>query len=88
MTSVLSLSTLRSVIRRAWQAEQDLHNVARAMLQPGVMVMYRKSGETVYSARVVEVTGTPGRTRVLVEKSGGKRLGISLTEITGLVQEG
>lgn len=90
MQSAPSLVVLRGLMAREKRAKEDLMNYVRGNMKPGLQILFRKFGETAaYSARIVEVTGVPGRVRLLVEKvNTGKRLGIALEDITGIVQEG
>lgn len=84
-----SLSVLRQLFKRRALLDQDIYNVSKAMLVPGVQLMYHRNGEPAsHSGRVVEVTGEPGKVRVFVEKMNSKkRVYINLNEITGIVQE-
>lgn len=90
MQSVPSLHLLRGLLSKQKRAQEDLMNYVKGNMKPGLQVVYRKLGEsTSFQARVVEVLGVPGRVRLIVEKvNTGKRLGISLEDITGIVQEG
>jgi hypothetical protein len=89
MQSVPSLALLRGLMAKQKRANEDLMNYVKDNLKPGLQVIYRRMGESAsFSARVVEVTGVPARIRVLVEKiNTGKRIGIALEDITGIVQE-
>ncbi len=84
-----SISTLRGLFKRRFALDQDIYNVAKAMLVPGVQLIYHRNAEPAsHSARVIEVTGEPGKVRLLVEKMNSKkRVYINLNEITGIVQE-
>lgn len=82
-----SLATLINLMARAKRADEDVHNVARAMFKPGTKIMYRRNGNA-YFAKVVGVIGSPGRTRLTIEKiSTLKKLDVQLEDVTGIVQE-
>lgn len=85
-----SLSVLRGLIKRRAQLDQDLYNVAKSMLAPGVQLIFHRKGQPAsHTAHVIDVTGDPGHVRVIVEKvNTNKRVGIGIDEITGIVQEG
>lgn len=89
MQSVPSLGLLRGLLSKQKRAQEDLMNYVKGNLKPGLQVIYHRMGESAsFSARVVEVTGVPARIRVLVEKiNTGRRIGIALEDITGIVQE-
>lgn len=84
-----TLYTLRNCLAVEKRSKESTWNLARSMLKAGTRITYKKVGESAtHLADVVEVTGVPGRIRVLVEKvSNAKRLGIALEDITGIVQE-
>lgn len=86
MSTTLSLSVLRSQMAKAKRADEDVHNLAKSLLKPGVEIIYKR-GDNPFLARVVGVIGAPGRTRVTVERMTNKRReDIQLEEITGIVQ--
>ena len=90
MQSVPSLQVLRGLLSKQKRAQEDLMNYVKGNMKPGLQVIYHKMGESAsFQARIVEVLGIPGRVRLTVEKvNTGKRLGIALEDITGIVQEG
>ena len=87
MKSELSLAVLRRLLGERRRANENLHNVAVSMFQPGCKVQYRLSARE-YFGSVVAVLGLPGSTRVRVlNLATQKERDIQLYEITGLVQE-
>jgi hypothetical protein len=68
-------------------AKENTFNVARNLLKPNTRVTYKRSGREGV-ARVLDVTGVPGRIRVCVERvTTLKKIDLQLEDITGIVQE-
>ena len=82
-----SLTVLRQAMAKAKRADEDVHNLARSLLKAGTQVIYKR-GNNPFLAKVVNVIGAPGRTRVTVERlTNGRKEEIQLEDITGIVQE-
>jgi hypothetical protein len=71
---------------KAKRADEDVHNLAKSLLKPGTQLIYAR-GSNPFIGKVVGVIGSPGRTRVTVERITNKRReDIQLEDITGIVQ--
>ncbi len=82
-----SLTTLLVLMSKAKRADEDVHNVAKTLFKPDTKIMFKRSGKA-HLARVLDVTGVPGRTFISIEKiSSMKRFNIRLEDIIGIVQE-
>ena len=83
-----SLTVLHRELGKAKLALENVHNLARSTFQPGMQLVFTKTGNpNPILAKVVTVIGQPGRTRITVERlSNGRREDIQIEDITGIVQ--
>lgn len=86
-TYVLALQVIRRLLNERRRANENLHNVAKSMLEPGKKVQYQVN-EREYFGSVVFIGGFPGKTYVRVMNLRTlKERNIELSQITGLIQE-
>ena len=87
----LTLAVLRRQLAEQKRVDDNVHNLAKAMFQPGAKVQYKVAvgGQwRDYFGECVDVCGVPGTTRVRVRNlSTLKEREIELFQITGLLQE-
>lgn len=82
-----SLAVVRRLLVERQRVNDNLHNVARAMFQPGIQIRYQIN-DNEYFGTVIDVIGIPGTTRVRVCNLRTQRQrDIHLCQITGIVQE-
>ena len=83
----LDLAVLRRLLAQRQMVNDNIYNVAKAMLKEGTTIRYRVN-ERDYFGSVVQVIGIPSTTRVRVKNLHTlKERDIQLGDITGLVQE-
>jgi hypothetical protein len=83
----LSLAALRRQMAQLNMVNQNIHNLARSIFKEGVKVQYTVNARE-YFGCVVEVSGSPGNTRVRVlNVVTNRKRDLMVADITGLVQE-
>lgn len=82
-----TLNTLRALMAKERVAKESTFNLAKDMLKPGTKIMYKRGGRE-GTAKVIDITGCPGRIAVHAERSNTlKKIELQLEDIIGIVQE-
>jgi hypothetical protein len=85
----MMITALRRQMDERRRIDTNIHNLAKSIFKVGVKVIYQLRGRD-YFGYVVEVSGEPGATHVVLKNVNGvksKQRKLNLADIVGFAQE-